>query len=189
MVNFYEMLFKRKSFHLFRGANLLSKNEYHEIECFIKTVKPLDESLRTEIQIVPECETTCNRGAQYCLLFYSESRGNYLRNIGYMGEQIDLFLASKDIGALWFGVGKPNHPISNGMEFIIMMAIAKMPPGQFRKDMFKSKRKPSSEIWEGSLLPVTDVVRFAPSACNTQPWIIRHKDNELFVYRYKKLLW
>ena len=186
MVDYYEMLFKRKSFHLFRGTDEISSDERKELESFIKTVKPLDENINTEIQIVPESETTCKRGAQYCILFYSESVGNYLRNIGYIGEQIDLYLASKDIGTLWFGIGRPKQDTPAGMEFIIMMAISKMPTGRFRRDMFKAKRKPISEIWNGAPLPFADVVRFAPSACNTQPWIVEHQDDTLLIYQYKK---
>ena len=53
--------------------------------------------------------------------------------------------------------------------------------------MFKSKRKPLEEIWKGELLAgVSDIVRFAPSACNTQPWLVENKGNELQVFRYKK---
>lgn len=33
---------------------------------------------------------------------------------------------------------------------------------------------------------ITDLVRFAPSSCNTQPWITEHTENILKVYRYKK---
>ena len=29
-------------------------------------------------------------------------------------------------------------------------------------------------------------MRFAPSACNSQPWIVEHDNNTLYVYRYKK---
>ena len=67
-----------------------------------------------------------------------------------------------------------------------MIAIAKMPSDKFRKDMFKSKRKSLDEIWSGSTLGVGEIVRFTPSACNTQPWIVENKDNTLYVYRYKK---
>jgi hypothetical protein len=52
--------------------------------------------------------------------------------------------------------------------------------------MFKSKRKPLEEIWSGDYLNVAQIVRFTPSACNTQPWIVENKDNVLYVYRYKK---
>ena len=52
--------------------------------------------------------------------------------------------------------------------------------------MFKSKRKSVEDIWEGEQIPgVTDIVRFAPSACNSQPWLVKN-DGELLVYRYKK---
>jgi len=186
MVNAYNMLFKRKSFHLFRGVGEISTYEVTQLEHFFKTVKFLDEGIHTEIRIVPESETTCGRGAEYCILFYSEPRENYLRNIGYIGEQIDLYLASKDIGALWFGIGRPKQAAPDGMEFVIMMAISKMPSGQFRKDMFKAKRKSVSEMWEGDLLPLAGIIRFAPSACNTQPWSVEHRDNKLLIYRYKK---
>ena len=33
---------------------------------------------------------------------------------------------------------------------------------------------------------ISDIVRFAPSACNTQPWLVEHTDTLLNVYRYKK---
>lgn len=118
---------------------------------FITNLKLLDSSIRTEIRIVPEKEITCKRGAQYCIEFYSEEKGNYLRNIGYIGEQVDLYLASKNIGALWFGIGKPDMPEYNGLSFIIMIAIAKMPEDKFRKDMSKAKRKPLDDIWRGEI--------------------------------------
>ena len=80
-------------------------------------------------------------------MFYSELKDEYLRNIGYIGEQIDLYLASQNIGALWFGIGKPKNMKINDLDYVIMISIAKMSEDKFRKDMFKSKRKPLSEIW------------------------------------------
>lgn len=186
MTNYYEMIFKRKSFHIFKNAENLSDRDLDELNKFIATVKPLDESIRYSIKVIPERETTCKRGAKYCIEFYSEENGNYLRNIGYIGEQIDLWLAENNIGALWFGIGKPDEKSDGDLKFIIMIAIAKMPQELFRKDMFKSKRKPVDEIWNGENLPIANIVRFAPSACNTQPWIVEYDDNILKIYRYKK---
>ena len=73
------------------------------------------------------------------------------------------------------------------MEFVIMFSIRKInDSSKYRKDMFKSKRKSVEEIWEGDQIPgVTDIVRFAPSACNSQPWFVKNND-VLSVYRYKK---
>ena len=67
-----------------------------------------------------------------------------------------------------------------------MIAIAKMPGDKFRRDLFKSKRKPLDEIWLGDHLVTEDIARFAPSACNTQPWIVESGHGQLKVYRYKK---
>ena len=136
--------------------------------------------------VVKENETTCHRGADYCILFYSEPKGEYLRNIGYIGEQIDLFLTSINIGALWFGIGKPKEKRNNNLEYVIMIAIKRMPENSFRKDMFNSKRKPIEEIWSGEPLETTNIVRFTPSACNTQPWFVENDGNALSIYRYKK---
>ena len=185
-MDYYKQIFKRKSFHIFKDTDTLNGDEIQELKDFIKTVKPLNPEINTEICIVPEKETTCKRGGELCILFYSETKDEYLRNIGYKGEQIDLYLASKNIGALWFGIGKPKEMQVNGLDFVIMISIAKMPENKFRKDMFKSKRKPLSEIWNGDTLGVAEVVRFTPSACNTQPWIVENNGSDLMVYRFKK---
>lgn len=185
-MDYYKQIFKRKSFHIFKNTDTLTDSEIQGLKDFIKTVKPLNPEIKTEICIMPESETTCKRGGQYCILFYSETKGEYLRNIGYIGEQIDLYLASQNIGALWFGIGKLQNMQINGLDFVIMISIAKMPEDKFRKDMFQSKRKPLSEIWSGDTLGVAEIVRFAPSACNTQPWFVENTGCELMVYRFKK---
>jgi len=186
MINYYQEIFKRKSFHFFIGGEKTTEEDVVAINNYIKTIVPLYPDIKTKISIVKESETTCRRGADYCILFYSEPKGDYLRNIGYIGEQIDLFLTSIDIGALWFGIGKPKVVKDNGLEYVIMIAIKRMPKDSFRKDMFKSKRKPIEEIWLGEQLEAINIVRFTPSACNTQPWFIENKDNALSIYRYKK---
>ena len=186
MKNFYQEIFKRKSFHFFIGGEKTTEDDVNAISEFIKTVEPLYPDIKTEIKIVPEKETTCHRGADYCILFYSEHKGDYLRSIGYIGEQIDLFLASLNIGALWFGIGKTKEKEIDGLEYVIMIAFKRMPEKSFRKDMFKSKRKPIGEIWSGEQMDIANIVRFTPSACNTQPWFVENKEDTLLIYRYKK---
>ena len=185
----YEMIFKRKSFHLFRniGSQKISEEEIKDIENKFNDFKPLVDDIKVKIKIVKD-STTCKRGQEYCILFYSEKKDNYLQNIGYLGEQLDLYLVSKNIGTLWFGIGKVEEKEYDGLDFVIMIAIAKIDSeDKFRKDMYKSKRKELSEIWEGnSFLDIGNIVRFAPSACNTQPWRVESTDNELKIYRYRK---
>ena len=187
--NLYEMIFKRKSFHLFRniGNEKITLEELKDIENKFKELKPLDDSIKVKIKIVKD-STTCIRGQEYCILFYSEKKDNYLQNIGYLGEQLDLYLVSKNIGTLWFGIGKVKEKELDGLDFVIMIAIKKVDSeDKFRKDMYKSKRKELSEIWEGNnYLDIGNIVRFTPSACNTQPWRVVASEKELKVYRYRK---
>ena len=86
-----------------------------------------------------------------------------------------------------FRSGKTKEEPFEDMEFVIMFSIRKISDGsKYRKDMLKSKRKSVEEIWEGEQISgVTDIVRFAPSACNSQPWFVKN-DSELLVYRYRK---
>ena len=136
---------------------------------------------------MPGEETTCARGQEYCILLYSENKEGYLQNIGYLGEQLDLYLVSENIGTLWFGIGKTEETFYDGLEYVIMIAIRKVEdPSAFRKDMYRSKRKTAEEMWVGETIEgITDIVRFAPSACNTQPWFVKN-EGELRVFRYKK---
>ena len=185
----YDMIFKRKSFHLFRniGNEKITEDEIRNIENEFNTFKPLVEDIKVKMKIVKD-STTCKRGQEYCILLYSEKKDNYLQNIGYIGEQLDLYLVSKNIGTLWFGIGKVEEKQLDGLDFVIMIAIAKVDQdNKFRKNMYKSKRKELSEIWNGNdYLDIANIVRFAPSACNTQPWIVDSKEDELKVYRYRK---
>ena len=180
-------IFKRKSFHIFRDIGDIRPAELQSIENQYKSFQPLISDIKTDIRIVPAYKTTCKRGQEYCILLYSEKKDNYLQNIGYIGEQLDLYLTSLGIGALWFGIGKPDEPTYNGLDFVIMIAIAMVADDKFRKDMFKAKRKPLDEIWNGEYYrEVGNIVRFTPSACNTQPWKVSAVKNALTVYRYKK---
>ena len=185
----YNMIFKRKSFHLFRntGNEHISDEELKDIEKFFLKIKPLVEDIKVKIKIVKE-GASCKRGQEYCILLYSEKKDNYLQNIGYIGEQLDLYLVSKNIGTLWFGIGKVDEKQIDGLDFVIMIAISKVDSSdKFRKDMYKSKRKELSEIWLGDYYTdIGDIVRFAPSACNTQPWMVETSEKELKVYRYRK---
>lgn len=185
----YEAIFKRKSFHFFAGTGgeKLDEHELEEIKKAYETFTPLYPGIKTAIKIVPEGCTNCRRGAEYCILMYSEKKDGYLQNIGYLGEQLDLWLVSRNIGTLWYGIGKTKEKEYGGLDYVIMIAIRRVSDGsKYRLDMFKSKRKPVEEIWEGeSIEGVTNIVGYAPSACNSQPWLVQY-DGELSVYRYRK---
>ena len=180
----YNQVFRRKSFHTFRERTLesITDDEINDIYDAYKSFDRLND-IETDIKIVKANTTSCKRNAEYCILLFSKKDDGYLQNIGYLGEQLDLYLVSKNIGSLWFGIAKSKE-VYNGLDYVIMIAIAKV--SSFRKDMYKAKRKRLDEIWSGDDLGIGDIVRFSPSACNSQPWYVENIDNELFVYRKSK---
>ena len=185
----YEAIFKRKSFHLFRGVgqDTITEAELADIEKAYSGFDCLYPEIKTAIRIVPANKVNFKRDAEYCILIYSEEKDNYLMNAGYIGEQLDLYLVQHDIGSLWYGIGKPDMPDCDALKFVIMIAIHKVTnQSLYRKDMFKAKRKQVQEVWTGDDLGIADITRFAPSACNTQPWYVENKDGILTVNRYKK---
>ncbi|MDF2510650.1 MAG: hypothetical protein K0S04_516 [Herbinix sp.] len=183
MEDLYEMIFKRKSVRKFDEELLVSEKEMKAIKNKIENLVPLDNDIRVKFRIVKRTETTSKRG-EYCLLMYSERKPCYLLNAGYMLEQMDLFFASQDIGACWYALAKTTELKYEGLDYVIMMAFGKSRPEHFRKDLLKCNRKDSKTLWNGEFNQnVVDVVRYAPSACNTQPWKVVSDNNCIKVYR------
>ncbi len=179
----YPMIFKRKSFHTFPGNLKMTDDELLQIEQYIGTLPPLVPEIKTAWKIVPREETSWKSG-EYCILFYSEKREHYLYNIGYMVQQLDLWLASRNIGTCWLGLGRTKERKCDGLDYVIMLGIEKAQDSEFRKDFTKAKRKEVAEIWQGEAFRgMADVVRYAPSACNTQPWLVRSSPGIMDVYR------
>lgn len=185
----YEAIFKRKSFHKFDGTGeeKLTEAELCEIEAAFSSFSPLIDGIRVKMRIVKDSEC-CARGQEYCLYLYSEEKPGYLENAGYLGQTLDLYLVSRGIGTLWYGLGKPKETQWEGLSYVIMLAIRKVDDaGKFRRDVFAAKRKELADVWSGDRhKTVGNVARFAPSACNSQPWHVEEDENGLRVSRNKK---
>lgn len=67
----YSMIFKRKSFHIFRDIGSINPDELQSIEEKYKNLTPLINGIQTAIRIVPADQTTCRRGQEYCILLYN----------------------------------------------------------------------------------------------------------------------
>ena len=183
MDKLYDMIYKRKSIRKFDRSLTVTKDELEQLEHYIQQIEPLSDEIKIRFKIVDSAETTCKRG-EYCLLMYSEKKPYDLLNAGYMLERIDLYLASLDIGACWYGFGKPKEIDPEGLDFIIMIAFGKCRSQDFRKDIAKCRRRKPDEIWEGSFYrDIAAEVRYAPSSCNMQPWRVVSSNQSISVYR------
>ena len=64
----YDMIFKRKSFHLFRniGNEKITEDELKDIECEFTKLNPLIKDIKVKLKIVKD--SSCKRGQEYCIL-------------------------------------------------------------------------------------------------------------------------
>ena len=183
MVELYNMMYKRKSFRTFKSDKGISKSELEKITHFIDDIgERIAIDIPMNYKIVPVTETSCKRG-EYCILIYSNNDNMSLLNIGYVFAQLDFYMASMDIGSCWYGMGKPNQTeVSGRLPYVIMIAIGKATKDEFRKDHTKAKRKSNEEICisepDSSLI---NYVKYSPSACNSQPWLLEANRDKLTI--------
>ncbi|NLY82261.1 MAG: nitroreductase [Clostridiales bacterium] len=186
MDELYKMIFKRKSVRKYSDDLKISDTELEDINKKIKELVPLVDSIKVKCVIAPREETTSKRG-EYCLLIYSEEKDNYLLNVGYMFEQLDLYLASKNIGVCWYGLGKVKADYKEKLKYVIMLTLGKVTDDDFRKDYTEAKRNDTHDAWTGEHIDdIAEMAKYAPSACNSQPWKVICEKDTLKVYRSNK---
>ena len=182
---YYDMINKRKSFHTMPGEKKISGPELDMIKNHFARLVPLCNDIKIAFKIVQRHTTTWKWG-EYAILVYSEKKPNYLANIGYMVQQLEMFLTALDIGTCWCGIGQPKEEDKTyeGMDFAIMLIMEKSEEGQFRKSMHEAKRREADKIKTGEGFDsIAEVARFAPSAVNFQPWLMECEGNKIRVYR------
>ncbi|WHH57868.1 nitroreductase family protein [Petroclostridium sp. X23] len=172
--NLYEAIFKRKSVRKY-DLNPLDENTLAEISAYTNVLKPIDSKIKTEMMIVSQeqIKNLLPIKSPHYIVVSSENKEGYLTNVGFMLQQMDLFLSINGIGSCWVGMAKPIKAVKEGLtlEFVIAMAFGKAEEPLHRNSTQEFKRKTLSEISSGSgMEEQLEAVRLAPSATNGQPW-------------------
>ena len=172
-----DQIYKRKSCRKYSDDEI----DMSAIREFMDNVKPLDSKINYSYEILTKDELNIRTRwkAPYYLALYSEKTDNYGVNIGFIFQQLSLFLQSLDIGNCWVGMAslKENNP-----EFVITIAFGKS--NDLTRDISQFKRKGLSEISDSEderLIPA----QLAPSAVNSQPWYFKHTDDGFDVYKVR----
>ena len=121
-----DLLIKRRSFHKFSEVLPINDDELSMILSFCDNVTPLFKDIKFHIELVDETKINDAKGASHGLIFYSEKKDNYLLNIGYIGEQIDLFLQQNNFGTLWYGFGKDKSNTATDLDFVSFYYFQKL---------------------------------------------------------------
>ncbi|OPX43213.1 nitroreductase family protein [Ruminiclostridium hungatei] len=186
----YKVIFKRKSVRKY-DLTPLAQEKLEMLQAFLKTVKRLEEGIRTEflIQTADEVSSVFAVKAPHYITFYSESKAGYLINAGFIMQQVDLFLSANNIGSCWLGVAKPNKNVpqaKDGLQYVIMLAFGNASGAVHRESTQQFRRKSLAEITsiEGAE-QLLEPVRLAPSAGNSQTWFFTGDTREIIVSRKK----
>ncbi|HZK70470.1 MAG TPA: nitroreductase family protein [Clostridia bacterium] len=176
----YDFIYKRKSVRQYKMEGL-TLEALMEIEDFIKNIIPLHKEIRVHYKIVPETKNLLPVKAPHYLLIYSEEIVGYLINVGFMFQQLDLFLSSKGLGACWLGMAKPKDKIDDKNDFVIAIGFGEALNSPYR-ELSGFKRKPAEEVYKGTDERL-EAARLAPSASNSQNWFFEEQDGAIHVYQ------
>ena len=150
------------------------------IHDFMRSVKLLNEgiSYRYDILEIGDVNNLARFSAPYYLAIYCDNKENHV-DMGFIFQQLCLYLQSIDIGNCWVGLASPKKRSS---DFVISIAFGKSE--QMTRDVSSFKRKSLSKISDVEderLIPA----QLAPSSINSQPWYFKHSDDGFDVYQVK----
>lgn len=148
---------------------------------FLDNVTVLTPEINYSYEILTKDEVNIRTRwkAPYYIALYSEKKENYGVNLGFVFQQLSLFMQSLGIGSCWVGMAtiKEKNP-----EFVILISFGKS--DDMARDITKFKRKSLSEISDMEderLKPA----QLAPSAVNSQPWYFKHTEEGFDVFKVK----
>lgn len=181
-MNLYDFIFKRKSTRKY-DMMPLTDGQLAEIKAFADNLKPLYKDIKVEYSIAnaEDVKNILPIRAPHYIIISSEKKDAYLTNVGFMFQQMDLFLSSKGLGTCWLGMAKPNKKISTKLEFIIILALGKALDSPHR-ELSEFKRKALSEISTGTDKRL-EAARLAPSATNSQNWFFAAENGKIHTYQ------
>jgi len=180
----YDMIFKRKSTRRFLDKNF-SQDLVNEINAYIKELIPSKTGINIDAYFL---ENEKIRGffkvkAPYYVAITSETKEDYDINVGFILEQLVLWLTEKGISTCWLGACKPNKKICSKFKLEYVTMIACGYSEELEDNNIRSfNRKEIEEICIGESNSYIEAARVAPSAMNKQPWKFIVKNDFIHVY-------
>ncbi|MBC7765305.1 MAG: nitroreductase, partial [Hyphomonadaceae bacterium] len=179
----YETIFKRKSIRKYE-QDPLEESTLTAIADFVKGLKPLFADIKTQMNIVghKDVKILMPIKAPHYLMVYAEKKEGYLTQVGYMLQQVDLFLSANGIGSCYLGMAQPAIA-DTSLEFVMILAFGHAKDAVHRANISEFNRKELSKITDiSNLEALLEPVRLAPSASNGQPWFFTGDQNVIHAF-------
>jgi nitroreductase len=178
-----EIIRKRKSIRRY-DKKPLDEAVLAKVHEQLTKIVPLYPDIQYSIEIADKTKGLLAQGsgASSFLVFRSEEKPGAYENIGFLGQQMDLYFSANGLGACWLGMAKPSE--KTGEPYVISMAFGKPDVPLHRSDLTEFNRKALSEISEGTDGRL-EAARLAPSGMNAQGWFFSAVNGVIHCYRKK----
>ena len=183
-----ELIYRRKSTRGYTGVPVDGET-VQKIKDFIATMTPLYPDIKTRGEIVGSENVKCILPwtTPQTVAIFSEEADGALENVGFLYQQLDLYLQSLGLGSCWLGMGRLN-PKDNealkprdGMRFVMMITFGHAKGEVLRSGPEEFKRKAIDAISDRADERL-EPARLAPSSVNSQPWYFTHEGDVIHAY-------
>ena len=181
----YDYIWKRKSVRKYDMTSL-DTEQLRQITQFAERMTPLFPNIKIAYDITADVKALFSVKAPHYFVISSETKEGHLENVGFMFQQMDLYLSACGLGSCWLGMTKPAGKQHSELPFVIALAFGRPTESPHRK-IAELKRKSLSDISSGSDDRI-DAARVAPSAVNNQGWFFAAENGSIDVFQKKPLV-
>ena len=197
-MNLYQMIFKRRSVRKYK-KEAVPEQLQGDIENFFNQLSPLYPDISTRLVIRNNekgglsVKGMLKVDAPCYLVFYSEEKEGYLRNAGWLLEQMVLYMTGKGLGTCYLGDTQIGGEDPDGLKQVIVVAFG-YPKSLLYRDPATAKRLSLKELCVYKEEPGENVknilkaVRLAPSALNSQPWRFIVYRDRIYIFACREFL-
>lgn len=167
-----ETIFRRKSVRSYLPKPL-PEETLADVLSVAEGCRRLFPEIPTAFRILSreDIRCVCPLSAPHYLAFYAERGTDSDLNCGFMLQQVNLYLSSRDIGSCWLGMAKPVEKTYRNLPLAVFLSFGLPDEDVHRTSRDQFRRKPVSEISVPGAVPdYIESMRVAPSAMNKQPW-------------------
>ena len=182
-----EAIIKRKST---RGFDMtgLTKEELAEITDYAEKLPSLVSGVRVKAEIIgpDDVKSIMKWRAPHYLAIYADDSNAGLLSVGYIYEQVVLYLTTLGIGTCWATSISPKEKHEDdGTRWAAVIAFGRPDNGNAFREAGQAKRKSASEVYDRKD-EMVEAARLAPSSMNNQPWKFEHDGSDILVYCKKQ---
>ena len=196
-MDLYEAIFVRKSVRKY-SFEKIDDQKLDEIRKHYQSLFSLFGRIASDIAIIDNTKKQffgsgfLSVQAPYYIVFYTEDLPRNLMNVGYMMQEMSLFLTTMGLGSCMLGHTRVKKGLNNknGLQIAGLMAFGEA-KGKATRRHSEARRLSIDDLCVFKEMPrqwvkqLLEAARLAPSYMNTQPWRFVVYDHKIHIFSRK----